>query len=142
MSALITRGEQKVTASERRAHLHTYLHLPTYPPTYLPTHLPTYLTPIQNNLTSRSRPFSYAPALRDLSLLHDLASLHDLALRHATNAVERRGAALESRSDQAAVLPVRQRVQRLLAVAPRLCPAAESKGQPTAAGVAADAAGP
>ena len=74
MSALITRGEQKVTASERRrAHLHTYLHLPTYPPTYLPTHPPTYLpTPtrprlIQNNLTCVSRPFSYPPALRDLA---------------------------------------------------------------------------
>ena len=61
---------------------------------------------------------------------------------HATNAAGRRGAVLESRSDQAAVLPVRERVQCLLAVAPRLCPAAESKGQPTAAGVAAHAAGP
>jgi hypothetical protein len=61
---------------------------------------------------------------------------------NATHAVERRGAALESRSDQAAVLPVRERVQRLIALAPRLRPAAESKGQPTTAGVAADAAGP
>ena len=62
---------------------------------------------------------------------------------HATSAAEpRRGAALESRSDEAAVLPVRARVQRLLAVAPRLCPVAESKGQPAAAGVAAHAAGP
>ena len=62
---------------------------------------------------------------------------------HATSAAEpRRGAALESRSDKAAVLPVRARFQRLLAVAPRLCPVAESKGQPAAAGVAAHAAGP
>ena len=131
MSALITRGEQKVTASERRAHLHTYLHLPTYPPTYLPTHLTTYLPTHTPNSKQIRRPSFFYPPARATSLGS-----------HETNAVGRRGAALESRSDQAAVLPVRQRVQRLLAVAPRLCPAAESKGQPTAAGVAADAAGP
>ena len=75
MSALITRGEQKVTASERRAHLHTYVHLPTYPPTYLPTHLTTYLpthTPNSKQFDFiRARfpdpSFVIPPRLRDLA---------------------------------------------------------------------------
>ena len=65
----------------------------------------------------------------------------ELVRLHATH-VERRGAALENRSDHAAVLPVGSRVQCALAVAPRVCSAAVSKGQPTAPGVAAHAASP